>query len=628
MKIALLDTEGDGLLEECTRLWCAVVQDYETGEEKLFTPEDVHTLPAYLDQFQHIIAHNLLGHDGPVLRKLYGWEFKGEVTDTLLVSRVQRPDRFSFHLPKRPHSIEAYGYRFNVLKQEHEDWSQYSEDMLSRCRQDVAILRKVYDFLKKEGEGEGWEKAHKLNHKLFYHLQRQEEYGWLVDKPWFLKCIAILDRYIRAIDHVVLPQLPVICEPEETKKAGEYGYVKKPFKKDGTFSAAVISYMGPDDVSVSGPFSRVSFRPVDINSNAEVKEFLLAEGWIPKEWNKNDAGDDTSPKLSKDDPFEGITGRLGKLIARRVQCRHRRSQIQGWLDAIRPDGRLAARVGGIAATGRLTHKVIVNVPNSDTFFGHHMRKGFIAKPGCVLVGTDSKGNQMRQLSGRLKAFDGIGDEVFTQAELTGDKKLGTDLHSINQRRVGLATRTVAKNFFYGCILFGAGLPKTAKIMGNGATVKDARAKKEEFLNEMPLLAELIEAEKAKWRETATKTWNVKYHQWEYKNGYIVGLDGRPILVEFEKDILVYYLQSDEAVQMAAAYCVLHKWLERAGYAWGTDYGFVIWYHDEWQIECRKEIAHHVAELADEAIAWAGRFFGIQCPHEGESKIGRNWAETH
>lgn len=619
MKIALLDTEGDGLLEECTRLWCAVVQDYETGEEKLFTPEDVHTLPAYLDQFQHIIAHNLLGHDGPVLRKLYGWEFKGEVTDTLLVSRVQRPDRFSFHLPKRPHSIEAYGYRFNVLKQEHEDWSQYSEDMLSRCRQDVAILRKVYDFLKKEGEGEGWEKAHKLNHKLFYHLQRQEEYGWLVDKPWFLKCIAILDRYIRAIDHVVLPQLPVICEPEETKKAGEYGYVKKPFKKDGTFSAAVISYMGPDDVSVSGPFSRVSFRPVDINSNAEVKEFLLAEGWIPKEWNKNDAGDDTSPKLSKDDPFEGITGRLGKLIARRVQCRHRRSQIQGWLDAIRPDGRLAARVGGIAATGRLTHKVIVNVPNSDTFFGHHMRKGFIAKPGCVLVGTDSKGNQMRQLAARMQ------DPVFTHAVLHGTKENGDDLHSLNQKRSGVATRTLAKNFFYGCILFGAGDRKTAKII-NGS-VADAKRKKAEYFAEMPLLRELLDTEIQQWRLTADKTWNAKYRQWEYKNGYIKGLDGRPILVQFEKDILVYFLQSDEAIQMSLAYCMMHKRLS-AKYKYGEDFGFVIFMHDETQCECRAEIAQDVAEICAVCIRDAGKYLNIQCEHEGEYKIGRDWAETH
>ena len=115
---------------------------------------------------------------------------------------------------------------------------------------------------------------------------------------------------------------------------------------------------------------------------------------------------------------------------------------------------------------------------------------------------------------------------------------------------------------------------------------------------------------------------------EYKNGYIRGLDGRPILVESEHTILVYYLQSDEAIQMATAYCILNKWLEKEGYVWGKDYGFTIWYHDEWQIECRADIAERVSELSNEAIAWAGRFYNIACPHEGESKIGRSWYETH
>jgi DNA polymerase I len=629
LKLALFDTEGNGLLDTITRMHCAVVEDYKTGERTIFRPENISFLPAFLSTFDGIICHNLLGYDLPVMRKLFGWEYKGKLIDTLLISRTQRPERPS--LPgyeATPHSIEAYGIRFGSPKQEHEDWSVFSEDMLSRCVQDVAILRKVYDFLIEEGKGENWREAHRLNHALFYHLQRQEEYGWLVDRDWFSRCIRILDRYIAKIDVAVTPLLPLITEKLESKKDGVYGYIQKPFRKDGSHSASVRAYWGDNSHLVSGPFSRISFRTVDLNSNLETKAFLLASGWIPKEWNRDKDGNETSPKLSKQDPFEGIAGRTGKLIARRVQCRHRKSQIEGWLDAIRPDGRIGARVAGIASTGRLRHAVIVNVPNQDAFFGEHMRKGFIAKPGYVLVGTDSKGNQMRQLIGRMKALDGVGDVEFEKAELTGDKAKGTDLHSVNQRRAGLASRTLAKNFFYGCILFGAGDRKTAQIMGPGTTILEAKAKKDEFFSGLPVLRRLLDTEIVKWRATAQMVYNWRFKRMEYKNGYITGLDGRPILVEFEKDILVYYLQSDEAIQMAAAYCVLHKWLERAGYAWGQDYGFVIWMHDEWQIEVRKEIADEVVKLSNEAIAWAGRYFNIQCPHEGESKVGINWAETH
>jgi len=633
MKTAYLDTEANGLLDELTVMHCAVVLDADTGEEHLFTPNNIDTLCSFLENYSCLIGHNIIGYDTAALRKLYDWEFKGELIDSLLMSRTQRPNRLS--PPKcyaPPHSVEAYGVRFGMPKQEHEDWTQYTPAMLERCRQDVRIQKRIYEFLLEEGKGEGWENAHKLNAKLFYHLQRQEEYGFAIDREHFNNCIRLLDHWIARIDKALAPKLPLVVEILETKKDGEYGWVKKPYLKSGEYSKPVIEYYAGNDgdslaaYPVAGPFSRINFRPVDLNSNKETKEFLLSQGWEPKEWNVNDAGKQTSPKLSKIDPFDGIQSSLGRLVAKRVQCRHRRSQIEGWLESIRPDGRIGAKVGGIATTGRLKHAVIVNVPNADSFFGEYMRKGFIAKPGWVLVGTDSKGNQMRQLAGRMRDIDPNGDPIFEHAVIHGKKEDGSDLHTLNMKRSGVNTRTKGKNFFYGGILFGAGAKKGGKII-EGAPEKFMQLK-EEFWKEMPLLKVLIDTLTAEWRKTAQCWYNKKFNRMEYKNGYIRGLDGRPILVEFEKDILVYYLQSDEAIQMAAAYCVLHKWLERAGYNWRQDYGFVIWMHDEWQIECRKEIAEHVAELSNRAIAWAGEYFKIKCPHEGESKIGRNWAETH
>src|SRR3546814_12840546 len=100
--------------------------------------------------------------------------------------------------------------------------------------------------------------------------------------------------------------------------------------------------------------------------------------------------------------------------------------------------------------------------------------------------------------------------------------------------------------------------------------------------------------------------NKRFNKMEYHNGYITGLDGRRIPVEFEKDILVYYLQSDEAIQMAAAYVWLNHQLEKKGYKYGEDYGFCIWMHDEWQIECKKEIADEVARRSE------ARRVGTEC----------------
>ena len=50
--------------------------------------------------------------------------------------------------------------------------------------------------------------------------------------------------------------------------------------------------------------------------------------------------------------------------------------------------------------------------------------------------------------------------------------------------------------------------------------------------------------------------------------------------------------------------------------------------DEYTIECRPEIAEEVKKISEEAIAWAGRYFNILCPHVGDGKIGDSWYAVH
>lgn len=72
------------------------------------------------------------------------------------------------------------------------------------------------------------------------------------------------------------------------------------------------------------------------------------------------------------------------------------------------------------------------------------------------------------------------------------------------------------------------------------------------------------------------------NQWgniEFYDGYIKGLDGRPIYVPTERQCLVYALQSDEAIMMTKAYNLLHERLAKK-YKWGEEYGIVSWYHKQ------------------------------------------------
>ncbi|MGJ8839522.1 hypothetical protein AB9H28_24425, partial [Salmonella enterica subsp. enterica serovar Kentucky] len=83
-----------------------------------------------------------------------------------------------------PHSIEAWGYRLGRGKPEHEDWSQFSPEMLHRCSEDVEIQYLTMLELHKEGKANNWTDAYNLTFKLFEILQLQEEYGWLADRTY------------------------------------------------------------------------------------------------------------------------------------------------------------------------------------------------------------------------------------------------------------------------------------------------------------------------------------------------------------------------------------------------------------------------------------------------------------
>lgn len=624
LKIATFDSEEDGFVNEATKVWCIVLKDHEDGKLYSYGPDAIDAGLDHLNKFDVLIGHNVIAHDFPIFRRLYNWERKSKVVDTLLMSRIQRPNRRAPpHCPDKraPHSLGAWGYRVGLGKVVHEDWTQFSPEMLHRCEQDVEINYLVYNELLAEGKGERWSACLRTTMRLFDLLQRQEEHGWFVDRPWMDICIARLERWIARIDKALQSRLPLVVEVLETKKVGEYGWVKKPFLKSGLHSNSVTNHYGSDCAYVAGPFTRLEFRRVSLDSGAETKDMLLAAGWEPEEWNYNDDGEKTSPKLSQTDPFDGVQGSFGKLIAKRVQCRHRLGTLVGLRDNIRADGTISPGVGGIAATGRLRHSVIVNIPSVDSgaFYGKQMRACFIPRPGMVQVGADSKGNQMRQLAARMD------DEEFTKVVLHGTKENGDDLHSYNQRMSGVPTRTKAKNFFYGFI-FGAQDAKIGKVVGG--TREQGKLLRETYLAKVPKLAALIERLTEEWRETAIKWYNDKWNKWEFRDGYITGLDGRPILVDSEHKILNYALQSDEAIQMAYAYILVHDWMQEAGYHVHRDWSMLIWMHDEFQTECLPEIADKLGRIMCDAIKEAGLYFKIKCPHDGDYKVGNNWAECH
>lgn len=439
-----------------------------------------------------------------------------------------------------------------------------------------------------------WKLPLRIEQQTAKIMFEMEQYGWLVDKERILVLIQDLTDRIAAIDAQVLPRIPLKSKPFGAE-------VSKPFKVNGELKALVLDFWGEDSGSVCGPHCRILWQEINLGSDSQVKEYLLSVGWKPLEWNYNKKTREiTSPKLTEES-FDSLLDDTGLLVAERMKYKHRKSQLEGWLKVIRDDGRISQIISGLTPTGRYTHRQIVNVPGGDAVYGHEMRSIFIAREGYKIVGCDAKSCQLRMLCHYM------GDEHYTQAVLHGKREDGTDIHSVNMKMTeGMITVIrIAKNFIYG-LLFGAQDPKLGAILGGSpADGKRLRAK---FMKNLPALAKLVRG-----LEDAQKG-----------RGYLVGLDGRKLFVRAPHMLLVYLLQSAEAILMKAAICFLEDMIKKEE----LDAHFVAFVHDEVQLEVREDHAERVSQLAELAINKAGNFLGLKVPAEGDASVGNNWSETH
>src|SRR5688572_10661697 len=114
MRIATGDLEADGLLDTATTVWCGVFKESD-GTIRKFRPHQIPEMLKYMDTIDVLKMHNGIGYDWPLLKKLYGYEYKGKKVDTLVMSRLLNPMRLvPFNCPNKkigPHSVEAWGWR-------------------------------------------------------------------------------------------------------------------------------------------------------------------------------------------------------------------------------------------------------------------------------------------------------------------------------------------------------------------------------------------------------------------------------------------------------------------------------------------------------------------------------------
>jgi DNA polymerase-1 len=87
----IFDIEANGL--DPDKVWCIVAKEVDKDRTYTFGPDCIDKGIALLNQADTLIGHNILGYDLPVLKKLYNFNFKGKIIDTLTLSRLFNPVR-------------------------------------------------------------------------------------------------------------------------------------------------------------------------------------------------------------------------------------------------------------------------------------------------------------------------------------------------------------------------------------------------------------------------------------------------------------------------------------------------------------------------------------------------------
>jgi len=420
--------------------------------------------------------------------------------------------------------------------------------------------------------------------------------------------ISQLQERIDWVDKNILPLIPPKPKQVGTTITKVYKINGEPTKQVTDWLVATDAPLCSDEL-VAGSFNRIEYIPINLDSSKQVTEWLLSNGWEPTEYNfkKDKGGKDlkdyygnkikTSPKLTEDS-FQDLEalGAAGSLIAYRRKCTHKRNQIKGFLRECREDGTVPSVVNTLgAATGRMTHSKIANVPApKERALWKVMRKVFYAPEGYLVVGADADQCQVRGLAHYMD------DQGFT--DTVNDPNI--DLHMRNAEIAGV-TRTIAKNIYYGYI-FGAGIPKTAAQIG--CTEAEALEAREKYEKAIPMVRPLLTA----------------ITQYFRKHGYILGLDGRKIYADSEHMLLCYLLQNFEAVLMKWAMVLIQEAIDE----YELDARFVTFQHDEFQLIVKEDQATFVAKILEDCIEKAGTIIGSRCIIKGKAEIGKTWYDTH
>jgi DNA polymerase I-like protein with 3'-5' exonuclease and polymerase domains len=584
MKSIVFDIEADSL--EPTKIWCIAAVDPDSGETKTFGPTEIVNGLAFLNTADKLIGHNIIGYDLPAIKKIHNIDLaEGRaVVDTLVLSRLFNPTR------EGGHNLESWGYRVGLRKIDHDEFGEYTPDMLNYCRNDAVLNAKVFNHLKTESRGFSRQSV-VLEHETLKIIADQRDRGFLLDVKSATLLVAELTDRLKEVEREVKKtfrpkQLKTTLLAQFTKT----GALSKMGLIEGSTKKSRLTQEEYEEIATKRKTVRIEEVPFNLGSRKQIGEYLVDFGWKPKHFTPTGQPIVDESTLSKIKNIPEAT-----LIAEYLLLQKRIAQVSSWLEELHEDDRVRGFVNPNGTiTGRMTHNHpnMAQVPSVRAPYGKECRSCWAVPEGYKLVGIDASGLELRMLAHYMK------DEDFKNEILHGD------IHSTNQRLAGLESRDQAKTFIYA-LLYGAGDAKLGSVVGGNK--RDGSELRKRFFDNLPSFKHL--------KDTVGRA---------ASKGFLKGLDGRKLYIRSEHAALNTLLQSAGAIVMKQAMIGFNQLIKLNT----LDAHFVCNVHDEWQVEALEKQSDCVGQLGVDSIIKAGEQLELFCELDGAYKIGDNWSETH
>jgi len=431
MRTAVVDIETDAI--EATKIHC-IVADPITAPLKVWVGDECQEFAQWSKGIDQFIMHNGISFDMPILNKLTGSDIKlNQVRDTLIESQLYDPVR------EGGHSLASWGERLGFSKGDVKDFKEYSPDMLSYCKRDTELTRRVANKLKEEGESFST-KSYDLERKVRWIIDEQESNGFAFN---IRSATILLAQFL----------------DEQSQLEEEAANIFEPTKKELK--------------------TKTKYIPFNIASRKQIAERLQEKGWKPKQ--KTEKGNIiiNEAVLAKIKEPEEVKV-YAEMFNRYFLLQKRTGLLKSWIKECRNSDRVHGRVLTLRTiTGRMAHATpnMAQVPSVSSPYGRECRELWTVNDPSKyrLVGVDASGLELRCLAHYMK------DPDFTNTVIGGD------VHTANQEAAGLKTRDQAKTFIYG-FLYGAGPAKIGKIVGGNS--KQGQILITRFLKNMPSLRRL------------------------------------------------------------------------------------------------------------------------------------------